>query len=103
MGAFHQAVDAAQQVEANPPQTGANPNPAAVTYDAQPTGKGGAMPQYGSPNSTQPAGKGGSNVTYPSTSGQPQTGVPNLYANTIQSGDNPLNGGLRTPMKGKGF
>ena len=53
-----------------PPQTGLNPNPSAATV------------------TSQPAGKGGSAVTYSSQSGQPQMGVPNQYANTIQSGDN---------------
>lgn len=119
MGAFHQVIDKAQQVGANPPQTGANPNPPAVSYGSQPAGKGAppsALPQYGSPNTTQPAGKGGmsaaqpatpaakggSNVTYPSQSGQPQMGVPNKYANTVQPIDNTnIQPGMGA-MKGKG-
>jgi hypothetical protein len=48
----------------------------------------------------KPQGKGGS-VTTPVTSGQPQMGVPNQYANTIQSGDNTTT--QQSPMpQGKG-
>jgi hypothetical protein len=51
-------------------------------------------------NSSVPQGKGGS-VTTPVTSGQPQMGVPNQYANTIQSGDNTTT--QQSPMpQGKG-
>lgn len=51
-------------------------------------------------NSSGPQGKSGS-VTTPATSGQPQMGVPNQYANTIQSGDNTTT--QQSPMpQGKG-
>lgn len=58
--------------------------------------------QYESYGKGSPSGKGGSNVTFPGQSGQPKMGVPNTYANTIQSGDN---SGVQQPgsqMKGKG-
>lgn len=60
-----------------------------------------AFNPYGNrPASSSPAGKGGS-VTTPVTSGQPQMGVPNQYANTIQSGDNTTT--QQSPMpQGKG-
>lgn len=51
-------------------------------------------------NAPNPQGKGGF-VTTPVTSGQPQMGVPNQYANTIQSGDNTTT--QQSPMpQGKG-
>lgn len=87
---------------ANAPQIGANPNSTPVSYGSQPTGKSGAMPQYGSPNSTQPAGKGGSTVTFPSQSGQPEMGVPNKYANTVQPINNTNIQPVMGAMKGKG-
>ena len=55
------------------------------------------------PNASYSSGKGG-NVTYSATSGQPKTGSPNQYSNTIGQWDNAsiqpqsLFGG-----KGKGF
>lgn len=87
----------AQQTTATPPATGANPNPAPVQQGApmtyQPMGKGG---------SSGAGGKGGSSITFPSTSGQPQMGVPNSYANTIQSGDNSVTPQPIGQRKGKG-
>lgn len=51
-------------------------------------------------NPSGPQGKSGS-VTTPVTSGQPPMGVPNQYANTIQSGDNTTT--QQSPMpQGKG-
>lgn len=93
-----------------PPQTGINPNPAPVAYSQPSSGKGGSMSP--APQPVQPAGKGmsqssssgkgGSTITTPVTSGQPQMGVPNSYANTIQSGDNSITPQPMAQMKGKG-
>ena len=101
MGAFTTSSNPSN-VNIGAPQTGSNPNAPVVSYGSQPQAKGGAMPQYGSPNSTQPAGTGGSTVTFPSQSGQPEMGAPNKYANTVQPINNTNIQPVMGAMKGKG-
>lgn len=116
MGAFNQIPSADQQhtVQQQPiPQApvsfGANmPNqaPSGKGNMAGPppaprtefTGKG-----FAQVNPSAPAAKGGvSNVTYPGQSGQPQMGVPNQYANTVQQPDMMQARPIGASMKGKG-
>jgi hypothetical protein len=73
--------------------------PMPTSVAVQPTANPAPMtaPAFSSPT---PGGKGGS-ITTPVTSGQPQMGVPNQYANTLQSGDNTTT--QQSPMpQGKG-
>lgn len=102
MGAFHQNIPVDPQYTAQQQPTPEAPVSFGVnTTNQSPGGKGTAAGPLMAP-SAAPMGKGQPNITYPSQSGQPQMGVPNQYANTVQPWDNDQNQAVNPAMKGKG-